>query len=204
MPPRPQQHGDNEDVETNERLLYFLPSKDIDCDIIASDLSLYLGAERARHPRDDRSGHHNRGSDCLALSTQQRSHCDALGLTVLAPTISGPYEDSEQWVPSSQSIYAKRKTEMPFDRKTRDASQPYIKPEFNGSFEQSSAKGPKASRASSGKLSLAPLRVIQFYLGEIDHVVGPDEAQKVYLGCRRLKSLLRTLATCCDQEPTHE
>jgi hypothetical protein len=95
---------------------------------------------------------------------------------------------------------------MSFDRNTRDTGQTSIKTEFDRFFEQSSGKGPKASRASSGKLSLASLRVVQSYLTEIDHVIGPDEGQidKVYLECRRLKSLLRTLAICCDQEPTHE
>lgn len=214
MSPRPQRRDDNEDVGTNERLLCFLPSEDIDFNISASDIWGFLGVERARRPRDDRSGYHNQGSDYMASSTHQCSHCDALSLTVLTPTIPGPHKDlgetpwtdSEQWVPNSQPIYAKKKTEMPFDRKTRDASQPYTKTEFNRSFEQSSVKGPKASHASSGKLSLASLRVIQSYLTEIDHVIGLDEGQidKVYLECRRLKSLLRTLATCCDQEPTHE
>jgi hypothetical protein len=198
MSPRPQRRDDNEDVGTDERVLFFLPPKDIDFDILASDVRLYLSPERARHPRDDRSGYHNRGSDYMASSTHQRSHRDALGLTVLTPTVPGPYKDlggtpwtdSERWVPNGQSIYARKS----------------IKTEFNRSFEQSSVKGPKASRASSGKLSLAPLRVIQSYLTEIDHVIGPDEGQidKVYLECRRLKGLLRTLAICCDQEPTHE
>jgi hypothetical protein len=214
MSPRPQRRDDNEDVGTDERVLFFLPSKDIDFDIVSSDARPFLPVERARHPRDDRSGYHNRDSDCMASSTHQRSHCDALGLTVLTPTIPGPYKDlggtpwtdSERWVPNGQSIYAKKKTEMSFDRNTRDAGQTSIKTEFNRSFEQSSGKGPKASRASSGKLSLASLRVVQSYLTEIDHVIGPDEGQidKVYLECRRLKSLLRTLAICCDQEPTHE
>jgi hypothetical protein len=103
-------------------------------------------------------------------------------------------------------MYVKMVTEMLFDRKTRDGSQPSVKAEFNRSLEQSSVKGLNASRAASGKLSLASLSVIQSYLTEIDHVIGPDEGQidKVYLECRRLKSLLRTLATCCDQEPKHE
>jgi hypothetical protein len=214
MPPRPQRRDYNEDVGTDDRVLWFLPSEDIEYNVLATDIRPFLSVERARDPRDDRSGYHNRDSDYMASSTHQRSHCDALSLTVVTPTIPGPYKDlggtpwtdSEQWVPNGQSIYAKRKTAMPFDRKTRDASQPYTKPEFNRSFEQSSVKGPKASRASSGKLSLASLRAIQSYLTEIDHVIGPDEGQidKVYLECRRLKSLLRTLAICCDQEPTHE
>jgi hypothetical protein len=214
MPPRPQRRDDNEDVGTNERLLYFLPAKDIDFNISSSDVRPYLSVERARHPRDDRSGYHNRDSDYMASSIHQHSQCDALSLTVPTPTIPRPYKDlggtpwtdSEQWVPTGQSIHAKRKTGMPFDRKTRDASQPYTKAEFNRSFEQSSVKGHKASHASSGKLSLASLRVIQSYLTEIDRVIRPNEGQidKVYLECRRLKSLLRTLVTCCDQEPTHE
>lgn len=208
MSPRPQQRDDNEDVGTDERVLFFLPSKDIDFNILASDARPFLPVERARHPRDDRSGYRNRGSDYMASSTHQRSYCDALGLKVLTPTIPGPYRwtDSEQWVPNGQPIYAKRKTEMPFDRKIRGANQPYIKTEFNRSFEQGSVKGSKAPHASSGKLSLVSLRVIQSYLTEVDHVIGPDEGQidKVYLECRRLNRLLRTLAICCDQEPTHE
>jgi hypothetical protein len=207
MSPHLPRRDDNEDVGTNERPLYFPPSGDIEYNILASDVRPYLSVERARYPRDDRSGYRNRGSDHMASSTHQP-------LTARTPTIPGPYKDlggtpwtdSEQWVPNGKSIYTKRKTEIPFDRKTRDASQPYIKTEFNRLFEQSSVKGPKASRASSGKLSLVSLRVIQSYLTEIDHVIGPDEEQidKVYLECRRLRSLLRTLATCCDQEPTHE
>src|SRR5271154_2668900 len=98
MSPRPQRRDDNEDVGTDKRLLYSLP-------------------------------------------TMPRPYKD-LGRT--------PWTDSGQWVPNGQSIYAKRKTGMPFDRKTRDASQPYTKPEFNRPFEQSSVKGPKASHASSG------------------------------------------------------
>jgi hypothetical protein len=214
MSPRLQRRDDNEDVGTIDRLLYYLPPRDLEYNNWAIDARPSLSVERARHPGDDRSGYHNRGRDYMASSTHQRSHCDALNLTARTPTIPSPYKDlggtpwtdSEPSVPYGQSTYAKRKAEMPFDRKPRHAGQSYIKTEFNRSFEQSSVKGAKAPRASSGKLSLASLRVIQTYLAEIDRVIGPDEGQidKVYLECRRLKSLLRTLATCCDQEPTHE
>jgi hypothetical protein len=155
-----------------------------------------------------------RRDDNEDVGINERLLCFLLKYTVRTPTIPRPYRDlggtpwtdSEEWAPNGQSTYAKRKTEMPFGRKTRDANRPYIKTESNRSFEQSSVKRPNASRASSGKLSLASLRVIQSYLTEIDQVIGPDEGQidKVYLECRRLKGLLRTLATCCDQELTHE
>ena len=213
MPPSPQRRDDNENVETNERVLSWLPSAGIDYEVLENDLKEYLGVERARQPRDSRSGYRNWGSDYMAPTTHQRGACDAPSLTVRTPTIFGPYNDlggtpwtdSEQWVPNSQSIYAKRKTGIPFDPKPRDACQP-SKAKSNRPLKKRSVKEPKVPRASSGKLSLASLGVVWSYLTAIDHVIGSDEGQtdKVYLECRRLKSLLHMLAACCDQEPMHE
>src|SRR4051812_37286505 len=188
MPPSPQRPKDNEDVGTNKRVLSWLLSAGIDY------RSTCLPVERARIRRDGWSGYHNWSSDYMASSTHQRSHCDDPRLTVLTPPIprlcidpgGTLWTDFEQWALKGQSIYVKRKTEMPFDKKTKDGSQPSVKAEFNRALEQSSVKGFNAARAASGKLSLASLRVIQSYLTEIDHVIGPGEGQidKVYLECR--------------------
>jgi hypothetical protein len=206
MPSSPQRRNDNEDVETNERVLSWLPSADIVHEALENDLREYFGVERARQPKDSRSGYRNWRRDYMASITHQRNCYDNPDLTVLTPTIFGPYNDldgtswadSEQRGPNSQSIYAERKIGMPFDGKPRDACQSY-KAKCN-------VKEPKEPGASSRKLSLASLRVVWSYLTGIDHVIGPDEGQtdKVYLECRRLKSLLHTLAACCGQEPMHE
>lgn len=206
MPPSPQRRDDNEGVKTDERVLSWL---DIVYKVVENDLREHLGVERARQPRDSRSGYRNWASDYA----HQRSYCDIPGLTVLPPTIFGPCNDLdgspwtefEQRVPNSQSTYAKRKTGIPFDPKPRDACQPY-KAKFNRSLKKCNVKEPKEPRASSGKLSLVSLRVVWSYLTQVDHVIGSDEGQtdKVYLECRRLKSLLHMLAACCNQEPMHE
>jgi hypothetical protein len=206
----PQRRDDNDNVRTNERVLSWLPSADTGYEVLGNDLWEHLRVKRARQPRDSRSGYRNWGSDYMASIAHQQSCCDAPGLTVLTPTVFGPYNDldgtpwtdSEKWVPNSRSVYAKRKTAIPFDPKPRDACQPY-KAKSNRLLKKCNVKEPGAS---SGKLSLAPLRVVWSYLTEIDHVIGLDEGQtdKVYLECRRLKSLLHTIAACCDQEPMHE
>jgi hypothetical protein len=207
MPSSPQRRNDNEDVETNERVRSWLSSADIAHDVLENRL------KRARQPRNSRSGYRNWGRDYMVSITHQRSYCDDPDLTVPTPTIFIPYNDpdgaswtdSEQWVSNSQSIYAERKTGIPFDAIPRDACQLY-EAKFNRPLKKGNVKELKEPGASSGKLSLAPLRVVWSYLTEIDHVIGLDEGQtdKVYLECRRLKSLLHTIAACCDQEPMHE
>lgn len=209
MPPSPQRRDDNEGVRTDERVLSWLPPTDIVYEVLENDLREYPGVERARQPRDSRSGYRNWASDYA----HQWSYCDIPGLAVLPPTILGPCNDLdgspwtefEQRVPNSQSTYAKRKTGIPFDPKPRDACQPY-KAKSNRSLKKCNIKEPKEPRASSGKLSLVSLRVVWSYLTEVDHVIGSDEGQtdKVYLECRRLKSLLHMLAPCCNQEPMHK
>jgi hypothetical protein len=190
MSPSPQRRNDSEDDEINERVLSWLPSTGIDCEVLANDISLFHVVGQSSGPRDSWSGYHNWDNDYRASVHHQ---CDGTNFPSPAPAFLVPL------------VYTKRKTKMPFDPTTRAACQS-CKTKFHRRFEQCNVKELNTPCASSGKLSLVSLRVIRSYLAQIEHAIRPDKGQtaEAYLGCRRLKSLLHTLAAYCGQEPTLE
>jgi hypothetical protein len=72
MPYRHQRRADSEDDKSDDRIPFFLPSEDIDFDVIAADIQLYLGreasVERVQNPRRNMCGYYVRSPTSITIS----------------------------------------------------------------------------------------------------------------------------------------